>query len=379
MWSFLTIFFSLYIALHLYVFIKARAAFRLGRRAGILLALLFFLMITAPVIVRLAENSGFDSFAIVMSYTGFIWMGSTFYFLWPSLFIDLYRLIILIVKKLFSTDLKTFTISARTAFIIPLVISIAITSYACYEAVNVQTEHITIETEKLPPGIDRVRIAQISDVHIGLMIRDFRLGRILQKVKESNPDILVSTGDLLDGQLDGVSEFAEYFRKLNPRMGKYAVVGNHEYIAGIDRAIEFTESSGFLLLRNSGTTIDKAVTLVGVDDPAIFRHTGKKLPPEKNLLMQFPRDRFTVLLKHRPDVEPRSVGLFDLQLSGHTHGGQIFPFSIATYFYYGKNHTGMLDVNGSLRYVNRGAGTAGPPMRFLAPPEVTVIDIVRKQ
>jgi uncharacterized protein len=375
---FVLIFLSLYSALHLYVFLKAKAAFKFGRRFGLLLAFFFIVMITSPITVRLCENSGLDLFAIIMAYAGSLWLGCIFYFLWPSLFIDLYRAIIFIAQKLLKSDLKTLTLSARAAFIIPVAISLAISSYAFYEALNVQTEHVTIETEKLPPGVDRIRIAQISDVHIGLIIRSQRLDNILQKVKEAKPDILVSTGDLLDGQLDGVSEFAALFHSINPPLGKFAVIGNHEYISGIDRALQFTESTGFRILRQSGLTIDNAITLVGVDDPAIKRHTGKKLAPEKNLLLQFPRDRFTVLLKHRPDVNPSSVGLFDLQLSGHTHGGQIFPFSIATYFYYGKHHTGMLKVNNALRYVNRGAGTAGPPLRFLAPPEVTVIDIVRK-
>jgi uncharacterized protein len=376
---FVLIFLSLYTLLHIYVFLKARAAFGFGKRVGILLAILFALMIASPIIVRLSENSGFDLFAIIMSYVGYLWMGGIFYFLWSSLFTDLYRLIIFLGKKVLRSDLRSLTISARTAFIIPFAVSLAITSYAYYEAINIQTEHISIETEKLPPGIDRIRITQISDAHIGLIIRGDRLDRVLQKVKESNPDILISTGDLLDGQLDGVSDLTEAFQTIKPRLGKYAVVGNHEYIAGIDRALEFTERAGFKILRQSGVNINNIITLVGVDDPAMERITANKLPAEKPLLSQFSRDRFIVLLKHRPEVNKDSAGMFDLQLSGHTHKGQIFPFSIATHYFYSKSDSGLLNVNGSLRYVSRGAGTAGPPLRFLAPPEVTVIDIVRKK
>jgi predicted MPP superfamily phosphohydrolase len=375
---FLLIAFSLYTAAHLYVFMKAKAAFRFGKRTGILLAFFFVLMIAAPIIVRLCENSDFDRFAIAMSYLGYMWLGGIFFFLWPSLLTDIYRVTIYIGKKVLRSDLKVFTISARTAFIIPLSLSVAISSYAFYEALNIQTAHITIETEKLPPGTDNVRITQISDVHIGLIIMGERLDSILQKVKESNPDILVSTGDLLDGQLDGVTHLTEALRSIKPRLGKYAIAGNHEYIAGIDRALEFTEKAGFTILRQSGAKIADIVTLVGVDDPAFERYNGGKLPSEKLLLSQFPRERFTVLLKHRPDVRPDSINLFDLQLSGHTHGGQIFPFSVITHFYY-PNQAGLLRLeNGSL-YVSRGAGTWGPPIRFLAPPEISVIDIVRKK
>jgi|WetSurMetagenome_2_1015567.scaffolds.fasta_scaffold00413_24 uncharacterized protein len=379
MWLFVIIFLSLYTGTHLYAFLRARAAFGFGRRAGVMLALFFGLMIFAPIIVRLSENSGFDLFAVVMSYVGNIWMGGMFFFFFASLLTDLYRLIIHIGYSAISKGILKLSLSAKAAFMIPFALSLAVAAYAYYEAADIRTEHITIETRKLPPGVDRLRIAQISDVHVGLLVRGDRIAHILQKVGEAKPDMLVSTGDLLDGQLDGVSEFTGYFRAFNPRLGKYAIMGNHEYIAGIDRAIEFTELSGFRILRNSGVTIDNTVTLIGIDDPAIFRFNGQKLPPEKSILSQFPRDRFTILLKHRPEVDPESAGLFDLQLSGHTHKGQFFPFSIATYLYYGGHDSGLTNINGSLRYINRGAGTAGPPMRFLAPPEVTVIDIVRKK
>jgi predicted MPP superfamily phosphohydrolase len=96
------------------------------------------------------------------------------------------------------------------------------------------------------------------------------------------------------------------------------------------------------------------------------------------VLSPLPRDRFIVLLKHRPLIEEESAGLFDLQLSGHVHKGQIFPFSIVTHFYY-KHQAGLLRFDGGILYISRGTGTWGPPIRFLVPPEVTVIDIVRKK
>jgi hypothetical protein len=98
---------------------------------------------------------------------------------------------------------------------------------------------------------------------------------------------------------------------------------------------------------------------------------------EKEILSPLPAVTFTLLLKHRPIISKESIGLFDLQLSGHTHKGQIFPFSLVTRLYY-PIHSGLLElVNGSHLYVSRGAGTWGPPIRFLSPPEVTVIDLIK--
>jgi predicted MPP superfamily phosphohydrolase len=111
-----------------------------------------------------------------------------------------------------------------------------------------------------------------------------------------------------------------------------------------------------------------------VDDPALPRGAGEAT--EQALLASLPRDRFTILLKHRPTVEPQSRGLFDLQLSGHVHKGQIFPFNLITHLVYPVKMGLSGDGAGSLLYVSRGSGTWGPPLRVLAPPEVTVIDLL---
>jgi predicted MPP superfamily phosphohydrolase len=373
---FFLVFFFLYGALHVHAFLKVKAAFDIGARTGIALALFFILMILAPVIVRQAENAGLELLARITAYTGYFWMGAIFLFVSASLLTDLYRLLIYLGSRVFQTNFSFYVLSAKSAFFIPLVISLCASSYGYWEAKDIRTEHLTIGTEKLPPGVEKIRIVQISDVHLGLIVRTERLRLILDKVKEANPDLLVSTGDLVDGQINGLEGLAEMLREIKPRYGKFAVLGNHEYYAGLKQALAFKKVAGFIVLRAYGLNIDNVITLVGVDDPAGKYFNAYDPSAEKTLLTSFPRDRFIVLLKHRPLVDQDSVGLFDLQLSGHVHKGQIFPFSILTKLYY-PHYAGLLNVNGSFVYVSRGSGTWGPPIRFLAPPEVTVIDIVR--
>jgi uncharacterized protein len=375
---FLAIYLSLYSLLHLYVFFRVKAALGFGLRPGLLVGLFFLLMIFAPVIVRLSENAGHEIFARCMAYTGYFWMAILFLFFSVSILIDIYRLVIWLLGMIQSRDISGLAITPMTAFIIPLTIALSVAVYGYFEALNIRTEHITVETTKLPANIERFRIAQISDVHIGLIVRGDRLERMLQKIREADPDILVSTGDLLDGQINGTSELAGLFSNVKTRSGKYAVTGNHEYIAGIKSAMEFTKNAGFKMLRGESINVDNIVTLVGVDDSGSSASGENIITYEKSLLSPLPRDRFTVLLKHRPLVQPQSVGLFDLQLSGHTHKGQLFPFSIITHFYY-AHQAGLLNFDGGTLYISRGTGTWGPPIRFLSPPEVTVIDIVRKK
>jgi uncharacterized protein len=373
---FLLVFLLLYGALHAHAFLKAKAAFDFGIRTGIALTLLFVFMVLAPVIIRLAENAGLELFARITAWVGYCWMGIIFLFFSASLLVDLYRLMVHVASPLLHRDTTFIALSAKASFFIPLFISLCLSVYGYLDALNIRSEHVTIETDKLPQGIDRLRIVQISDVHLGLIVRQERLGLILEKVKQASPDILVSTGDLVDGQINGLQGLAAMLKEINPRYGKYAILGNHEYYAGIKQAIAFKKAAGFTLLRGEGANIDNLVTLVGVDDPAAKNFNGYDNSAEIRLLSSFPRERFTVLLKHRPLINADSVGLFDLQLSGHVHKGQIFPFSLLTKLYYPK-YAGMLNVSGSILYVSRGSGTWGPPIRFLAPPEVTVIDISR--
>ena len=372
------VFFLLYGSLHVHAFMKARAAFGFGLRTSLFLALFFSLMIVAPIVVRQSEAAGLDLFARVTAWVGYCWMGVIFLFFSASLIVDLYRLIVHIGISVLHKDLTSFVLSAKASFLVPLLMSLCASAFGYVEALNIRTEHITIATDKLPAGTDRFRIVQVSDVHLGLIVRQDRLALILAKVKEAAPDIFVSTGDLVDGQINGLEGLADMLKEINPRYGKFAVLGNHEYYAGIKQALAFKKAAGFSLLRGDGVNINNIITLAGVDDPAAKYSGMYRDVNEKALLSSFPRERFTVLLKHRPLVEREAVGFFDLQLSGHVHKGQIFPFSLLTKLYYPK-YAGMLNVNGSLLYVSRGSGTWGPPIRFLAPPEVTVIDIVRSQ
>jgi uncharacterized protein len=262
---------------------------------------------------------------------------------------------------------------------VPLVLSLALATYGYFDALHVRAERLVVETERLPAGMERFRICQISDVHLGLIVREKRLAGMLDIVKRENPDLLVSTGDLVDGQLDHLSLLTAQLREIRPAYGKFAVTGNHEFIAGIDKSLAFTRDAGFDILRGEARDIGGFLTIAGVDDPAGqgFRLRGQE-NGEGELLASLPRDRFILFLKHRPTFEDTTRGLFDLQLSGHTHRGQIFPFSLIVGLYFPMG-SGLHDLGNSHVYVSRGSGTWGPPIRFLAPPEVTVIDLVRSK
>ena len=375
---FLLIYFSIYGGVHLYAFLKLKKGFALGFPIYVILAIFMILMVIAPIAVRIAERHGHEALARGFAYIGFTWMGLLFIFTSASFFFDIYRLLHLLVKMLTRSPLEAFTISIRNFCILSILISFAVVIYGYFEALSIRAEHVTVETPKIPETIGRLRVVQISDVHLGLIVGKSRLKRILEKVKDAHPDIFVSTGDLVDGQMDELDTLTDMFQNVPTTYGKFAVTGNHEFYAGLNRALAFTKKAGFTILRGEGLTVSNVLNIAGVDDPAVKRYVPNLAVSEKALLEKMPGDKFTLFLKHQPVISSESLGRFDLQLSGHTHKGQIFPFYLFTKLFY-RMHTGLSKLKGNaLLYVSRGSGTWGPPVRFLSPPEVTIIDITYK-
>jgi predicted MPP superfamily phosphohydrolase len=379
MFLFLTIFSLLYSLLHAYAFIRAKQALAFGFSASAPIVVFMLIMVFCPAIVRLVESLGVEAGARILGYIGYVWMGLLFLFVCASLVMDSYRVLIYLLRVITHQDLSKITLSAKMVFFVGLIVSVSIAAYGLYQVFDIRTEHVTMKTDKIPEGIGKIRVVQITDVHLGLIVREARLKRILRAVKEANPDIFVSTGDLVDGQLDNLEVLTKMLQEIQPRYGKFAVLGNHEYYAGLSRSLNFTKEAGFTILRGRVTLVADLIIIAGVDDPAGDWYGLSIKVEEKEMLSGYPREKFTILLKHRPLVDKDAIGLFDLQLSGHFHKGQIFPFVLVVEALY-PYVSGLHDFkSSSYLYVSRGSGTWGPPIRFLSPPEVTVIDIVHEK
>jgi predicted MPP superfamily phosphohydrolase len=375
---FLFTFFLIYAGLHLYAFLKARAAIGFGTAWAICLALFMLLMIAAPFITRVLEKSGNETAARVSAYAGYTWLGLLFLFSSYAFLMDALRLVLHAGGLISGRNISPPGMSPSYLFFLPLVLAVVTSVYGYFEARDIRTERVTIRTSRIPAEVGRLRIVQISDVHLGLIVREERLKRILSIVKAAHPDILVSTGDLVDGEICKLNHLSDLFAEIKPRYGKYAVTGNHEFYAGFEQAKCFTEGAGFTLLRGDAVIPGGVINVAGVDDPAGGIYGLSKNISEEVLLADLPEDKFTILLKHRPIVDKNAAPFFDLQLSGHVHGGQIFPFTVATWLYY-PVISGYVKVSDrAYLYESRGAGTWGPPIRFLAPPEVAVIDLVHE-
>ena len=207
---FFIIFFSLYSSLHYYIFTKIRDAFSLTVLSSILLLSFLLLMVVSPLLVWFLEKHGYESIARTAAYVGYTWMGFAFLFFASSMAIDGYRFILYLSSLILKKDIGAPSFSLR--FFIPFFFALAAGVYGHFEAWDIRTERIMVKSPKIPKGSEALKIAQISDVHLGMIVREERLKRILQKVKGENPDIFISTGDLVDAQinhLDGLTQLLQ--------------------------------------------------------------------------------------------------------------------------------------------------------------------------
>jgi predicted MPP superfamily phosphohydrolase len=374
---FLLSFFMIYGSMHAYALLKARSALALGPGTTIALLLLLAVLLCAPIVTHHLSRHGYEDGARIVAYLGYLWMGFLFFLTCLNLCVDLLRLLLWMLERGGIAPNAGAGLAGRPAFLCIAALAVALSAYAVVEASNIRVVRVRIVTDRLPASVPSLRIAQITDLHLGLIHRIGKAREVAAIVAREHPDIFVSTGDLVDGELDGIAGLAEILRGIPSPRGKFAALGNHEYYAGIDRSIAFTRKAGFTLLRDESVTIDDAVRIAGEDDPVGVRFGRTGGSSEAALPGNRPDGLFTVLLKHRPTLDPASAGRFDLQLSGHTHNGQIFPFRLLTRIFFPLLAGDHPVSGGGLLHVSRGTGTWGPPMRFLAPPEVTVVDIVR--
>lgn len=375
---FFSIFF-VYGGVHVYAFLKARQALGFGWGAGIVVALFMAFMVGSVFLIRSLERHEFELSARTLSWIAYLWMALIFLFFCGSLLIDLVNLALRSPAWFRSQGPFLLAVPPRLSFVLSLSLSALICVYGYFDAQNIRTERLVFETDRLPRGTDKVTIAQISDVHLGLIVRCDRLVSILEVVKAAKPDIFVVTGDLVDAQINHLPGLRELLQEVPARYGKFAITGNHEYYAGLDKALEFLRHSGLTVLRGESKDLG-VIQIAGVDDRAAIQTKVGTPAPDRVALAGTDRSKkFVLFLKHQPHPDADAIGMYDLMLSGHTHKGQIWPF---TYFSRRAHplHAGRYDVGkGSVVYTSRGAGTWGPPIRFLASPEVTVIEVVRKK
>jgi predicted MPP superfamily phosphohydrolase len=242
-------------------------------------------------------------------------------------------------------------------------------------------EEVPVKLARLPPALSGFTIAQISDLHVGPTLRDREVLRVVEQTNALRPDLVAITGDLVDGTVAELGAAVAHLAKLQARHGVVFVTGNHEYYSGVGPWLAELRRLGIRVLGNERVRVGDAgasFDLAGVDDwhAASLGDGGYPGALAQALGGRDP-DRSLVLLEHQPrGMDEAMAAGVELQLSGHTHGGQIFPFNYLValaYPYVSGLHTHRTPRGTGQIFVSRGTGFWGPPMRLGSPPEIAKI------
>ena len=335
-----------------------------------LFAVVFFLALM-PATCRLVfgrQATGWlaDSCTVVM----WIWCAWYFWFAASFAVMDLWNL----SMKLCGTQ---WCIKPFWEGIAGIVFVILASLWGLVEANCIRYREVEIQSEKIPQRADGYRIALITDMHLSPCLRRSVAEKAVELVKSSKADLLLNAGDFLDGAGEREKSMAKMFAGINVQ-DKFSIIGNHEVYFGVKESEEMHELGGFRVLRESGTEISDWLYVHGVDDDALGNRYSMS-PKKQGAVSYEPSEvaekcakRFSILLKHRPEADTMVRKQFDLLIAGHSHGGQLFPFTLLVKIKYPLG-TGLYEFPEGLKmYTSPGTGTWGPPFRVFARPEVTV-------
>jgi predicted MPP superfamily phosphohydrolase len=322
----------------------------------------------------------------ILSWPLYIWLGATLLLFVPLVGADLVRLFVRIWTRLASgggpVDLGRRTLVARVVGGAVVATAGALTAVAVRSALGpVAIRRVPVTLSRLPREMDGLTLVQLTDIHVGPTIGRAFIDEIVKRTNALNPDVIAITGDLVDGSVADLAYAVAPIGDLKARYGVYFVTGNHEYFSGAPPWIAELTRLGVRCLRNERVVIGPdgaSFDLVGVDDrsAARFGEDGHGEDLEKAFAGRDP-SREVVLMAHQPksifDAARFGVGL---QISGHTHGGQVWPFSLLVRLQQ-PFVAGLHRHKGAQIYVSRGTGYWGPPMRLGAPAEITQLVLSR--
>ncbi len=277
------------------------------------------------------------------------WVGTSFFLLASYIILDAASFI--------------FKISYSTAGAAVIAIVLCITIYSIIEAQNLTIKKIDVPVNNLKKEL---RIVQLSDIHVGTIHKEKFLQKIVDATNLQDPDIIVITGDLFDGSGPLTDDMLSPLKKL--KRPAYFVTGNHENYLGKEKAIALVKKNNITVLDDEAVKI-KGVELIGLSNP--INDLDKRTDKLESLNLG--KNTTKIVLYHMPVMQDNA----DLQLSGHTHNGQIFPFTLLVKLVF-KEAYGLFKHDNSYLYVTSGIGTWGPPMRFISPSEIVVLDLKRE-
>jgi hypothetical protein len=341
------------------------------RIVAVLLALSYLL-------VRVSERFTPEPLSSVGEWTAATWIGVMFELLWMTLVLYLLKVVFWLtgIWGRFAPD--TVTLMGRWSVIAVASAAILLCGYAMYRATRPAcVAHATVPVKNFRPELQNLTIAMAADFHAGPLVDVKQVRRMARQIVSSKPDLILLPGDVLDHTPSRIRRIADAFRELHAPLGVYATTGNHEYYINVREAVSLIEESGIRVLNNEAVTLPQGLVIAGIADRTALQFRIPR-PTVSEFVAEQPDSLPVILLNHTPmgdEASAASEAGVDLIVSGHTHAGQIWPFSIFTKMAFTYHH-GLYKLKRGYILTTAGIGTWGPPMRLGAPPEFVLIKLV---
>lgn len=373
---FLIIIITVHLASNYYIFIHGWHALPEESTIRYYYLGVYIFLVLSFIGARLLDNLVPNIISDFLGWVGSIWMGAMLYFFIIILLLDIIR----VINHFFSIYPVWVTNNYDSTKIYLLISSICVVAVILiYGFINARfpaTREISIKIEKKSDKLKSVHVAFATDIHLGNMLGRHFFENIVDKLNSLNPDIIILGGDIFDEKLHRVISdgMGDLFEKLHAPMGVYAVTGNHEYFGGVEEAVNFMRQHGIKVLRDTSILIDSSFYLIGREDKQRNMMTDNRRKSLSELLKTCDSNKPIIVLDHQPGSIKESVSNnIDIQLSGHTHNGQLWPISLITSLVY-EISSGYGRFDNTQIYVSNGVGTWGPPFRIGHRPEI--VDLV---
>ncbi len=374
---FFTIVLTIYALVNFYIFIRGWQAIPRGSGFRIYYLVIFLFIALSFIAGRFLERAYPSLGSEILVWIGSFWLAAMLYFFLAVVILDLARL----VNHFFPFYPASVTADyGRAKFLAGLVTAIVVVLTVTSGFVNALTprvRHLTIDIPKKAAEMKEINLVAVSDIHLGTLVGRRRLNDMVAKVNALAPDIIILAGDIVDEDIGPVirENLGEMLRTLKAPLGVYGITGNHEYYAGVEEVCRYLTEHGVAMLRDSTIRINSSFYLIGREDREKNRFTGIPRKTLDSLLAGSDPNLPVIVLDHQPfqldDVVNHGA---DLQISGHTHHGQLWPLNFVTDAIY-QLSVGYKKIGGTSFYVSSGFGTWGPPVRLGNRPEIMQIKL----
>jgi uncharacterized protein len=365
---------TIYSLVNIYLFSKGYKALPCLQNNKLVYATTFFLLAVLFIIAKILESRHSSVITDILNIIGGFWLAFMLYGFLFFLLSDIISLILRIPGVINNENILNYR---RWSFIVIISATALLIIGGFINAIIPVKREYNITINKPAGTVKTLRIAAVSDIHLGSIIRKRSVRKLSVMLKEIKPDLVLLLGDIVDGEIGPVlrDDLLQYFTWPECTDGLYAITGNHEFIGGAARTIPYIESKGIRVLKDEMVTLAGGIQLIGRIDRDSFRFYRKERSTLDELMKQTDTTRPVIVLDHQPFhlSETAKYGI-DLQLSGHTHNGQMWPLNYVTEMIY-ELSSGYKKIRNTNFIVSSGYGLWGPRVRSGSRSEVLVINI----